>query len=823
MKKFLFMLSLFSLLVGATTQAQTSFTWNKEVKLGDDINDLNQLEDGGTYVICSRSYYSQDLLSLDASNFAEKGMVAAGSGSGLAVFTFHKQDGEGRFTIESTNCSGCYLQPIQEDACRWGKNPATFVISFCYVEPNRDNPNGVEGFKIRNATDEKYLSCVYNSNTFQSQFTSGNGKGETELFNIIKAEPTGDQTSCYYITKKLKHNDQITSENYEWVMDGEEVHNPYENQESSYYYQISLEGDNNIVSADNTEFVYSFQQTQDKPFKEGEEYALAFDEIYLPSAVLDGGWKVNTPKSWGDEFENLGYETYMGMRWKFEDSDLGVKLLNVRTNQYLQTDGNGVTLSHEGTVFYVKEDNGLYKLVPSVRTDYVLAPCVSIEKDGSVVENARLGLQKADDGNGVSARFSMEKMSDFYEEEIVNAALGQLEKIIRQKNEANTSDLTFDVSQYGEEWDNELHEQFNSVYSDKTFTNLESFYNKLCVSASPNAYRNYGLRNVATGKYITTESMLADAKGNWLNPDGQVTLSKTTQADVSKLWKFQTTGSGFQLMNLNAQAQATLCMNEDGSQLLLSKDGGANWNIRAAIAAYLTHDNSVFHIYQNGEMLGVDAAGNPCVTGEDETSERNLWQLAPLNASLEISEVGYATCAFPFNAEIPYGVTAYTVKSANDAWLQLEEIEWPNLIPANTGVILASKDGGSKSTSIIVASGEATPIEGNLLQGATLKRTGIVSESTYVMAKNSAGKAAFLLSELETVPANKAYILASDLPSNVKGSNALNLNFDNITSISNAPSINSTETEYYDLNGRRVMYPAHGIFITGTGEKVLIK
>lgn len=809
MRKFLLMLSLLSLLVGAKVQAQTSFTWNESVMLGDHITSLDQLEDGGKYIIRSKSYDIS--ISLDASNFAEKGVTASYLCSGLAVFTFHKQDGEGRFTLESTNCSGCYLQPVQEGACRWGENPATFVFTYYYEEPNRDNPNGIEAFKIRNATDEKYLSINYDN-----QITSGrNG----DLFDIQKAEPTGNLTSCYYISKKLKLAGQITSESHEWVMEGEEVKNPFEGMESSYYYQISLEGANNIVSADNTEFVYSFQQTQDKPFEEGEEYALSFDGL-LPSAVIDGGWKVNTPKSLGDEFENLSYETYMGMRWKFEDSDLGVKLLNVRTNQYLQTDGDGMTLSHEGTTFYVKDDNGWYKLIPSDRTDYVLAPCVSIEKDGNVVKKSRLGLQKADEEDGASAFFSIEKMSDYYEQEIVIQALNQLDKIINQKNEAQSGDLTFDVSLYGTDR-NELNDQWDIVYDDPTFANLESFYNSLCVSPSPNAYCNYGLRNVATGKYLTTEGMLADSEGNWLNPNGQVTMSNNTQADASKIWKLQATGSGFQLKNLNAQA--VLRMSDDGSQLKLLREDEADWNIRAAIAAYLAHDNSVFHIYQNGEMLGVDAAGNPCVNGEDEISERNLWQLAPLFARVDISEVGYATCAFPFNADIPSGVKAYTVKSANDAWLQLEEIEWPNLIPANTGVILASKNGESLTAWVNVALGEATPIENNLLQSATIKRTDIAPGSTYVMAKNSEGKAAFLLSELETVPANKAYILASDLPSNVQGSNALNFNFGNTTSISNVLSTNGTETEYYDLNGRRVMYPAHGIFVTGTGEKVLIK
>ena len=43
------------------------------------------------------------------------------------------------------------------------------------------------------------------------------------------------------------------------------------------------------------------------------------------------------------------------------------------------------------------------------------------------------------------------------------------------------------------------------------------------------------------------------------------------------------------------------------------------------------------------------------------------------------------------------------------------------------------------------------------------------------------------------------------------------------TGINNAVVGNAENNVYYDLNGRRVLYPAHGVFVKGNGEKVYIK
>lgn len=152
--------------------------------------------------------------------------------------------------------------------------------------------------------------------------------------------------------------------------------------------------------------------------------------------------------------------------------------------------------------------------------------------------------------------------------------------------------------------------------------------------------------------------------------------------------------------------------------------------------------------------------------------------------------------------------------------LELSEIT-DGIIAANIGAILYHE--GEKQVNLEITNEAATYTGENKLQGATAKRTGFNANDTYVLALNSANQAAFLKSELTTVPANKAYVLATTLPAAEAGAQALNFGFGEVTGINGVNADSNNAVEYYDLNGRRVLYPANGIFVTNTGKKVFIK
>lgn len=165
------------------------------------------------------------------------------------------------------------------------------------------------------------------------------------------------------------------------------------------------------------------------------------------------------------------------------------------------------------------------------------------------------------------------------------------------------------------------------------------------------------------------------------------------------------------------------------------------------------------------------------------------------------------------------GAKAFYATSANDGSIALIEIT-DGVIPANQGALIW-KDGGGDVTLTITNTNKT--FEDNIFTASTAKRDGFTQGETYVLAKNSEEKAAFLKSELTVVPANKAYIASGKLPADAGSAIALIFNGGNTTGINNIATSENGNTEYYDLNGRRVLYPSNGIFVTNNGKKVFIK
>ena len=77
------------------------------------------------------------------------------------------------------------------------------------------------------------------------------------------------------------------------------------------------------------------------------------------------------------------------------------------------------------------------------------------------------------------------------------------------------------------------------------------------------------------------------------------------------------------------------------------------------------------------------------------------------------------------------------------------------------------------------------------------------------------------------MPANKAYLLKTNITTSAS-SEAQMMNFvvDGMVTGINTVESNANKTDnntYYDLNGRRVLYPTRGIYVKGNGQKVFIK
>lgn len=372
---------------------------------------------------------------------------------------------------------------------------------------------------------------------------------------------------------------------------------------------------------------------------------------------------------------------------------------------------------------------------------------------------------------------------------------------------------------------------FTISETNNTFTITSSSSTTNTVTANSEVFGKY--YRIGCARKSDMSNRLISAEGNTVSTDGVLTgagsliRKATTDEDLPQIWQLEqadATKGTVRFKNVNTDGY----MSGNCSAIKLNTSSNAgSYTIIAGTGKFSGYDSSTqFELCDvNGNMLNANGGPNNTNFGawNDKYDSGSYWEFeevttVPVTIDATAS---YATVGMPFAVQVPEGVTAYTAESATGGYITLKEIT-SKVIPANTGAILY-KDGGGDVT-LTITTDPNTEVGTNILTATTAKRTGYTSGDTYVLALNSESKAAFLKSELTVVPANKAYIAASALTES--GSNVLNFNFGgDVTGIHSLDAADGTSapTAYYDLNGRRVLYPAHGIFVTAKGKKVLVK
>ncbi|MBQ2436141.1 MAG: exo-alpha-sialidase, partial [Bacteroidaceae bacterium] len=179
---------------------------------------------------------------------------------------------------------------------------------------------------------------------------------------------------------------------------------------------------------------------------------------------------------------------------------------------------------------------------------------------------------------------------------------------------------------------------------------------------------------------------------------------------------------------------------------------------------------------------------------------------------------------------IPEGVKAYVatgepVMENGTGVITMTELE--GIIPAKTGAVLR---GAADTYEFIPSISYGTAVEGNMLVGfeaannkAESKKAVTVAEdyTTYVLTvqNEKAGFYRKVKGSTFNVGNNKAY-----LSTPAQGANSISIRFegDGTTDIEASTLNPQRSTEVYDLQGRRVLNPAKGVYIVN-GKKVVIK
>lgn len=516
------------------------------------------------------------------------------------------------------------------------------------------------------------------------------------------------------------------------------------------------------------------------------------------------------------------YQALNGAYWAIVESDYGVKLYNRAAKKYVTVTAEGknkvkATMTDYGTTFYMQKSN---------RADFSLRyentkGYLGDHKDGFL--STWYGDSNTDDtqNDGGSG----------YKVIAVDESDIQLAKTFASTI-SNATDAD-GLVQYNVEYDkiasattlDQLDAAYQSYQTDNDFSDFTGYYRVRNVNTEVNRYLSSENIQVSTNGSLL-EKWQADA-----NMDRNIT--RTTDADNfgSQLWQLTRNADGtYSLVNANTGREAGY-ITSDASQLQMVVNIG-NGNGHYTFKPYT--EGTTFDGYDAKSMfLMVDSEGNHASAASDNdhvvannnqyTNKSNYWQLVKVaSVPVTIKSVGWASVAFPFAVQVPAesGVKAYFAESADDTRMTLSEIT-DGIIPANTGVLLA-KDGGCTVNLPIVTT--TTTYPNNKLACATAERDGYASKANYMLSAKT-GTVGFLPSTMTLVPANKAFLPAANITSGSDQAQMLSFYIGGTVTGINAATADAQNGNdvYYDLNGRRVLYPAHGIYVTGNGKKVFIK
>ena len=344
----------------------------------------------------------------------------------------------------------------------------------------------------------------------------------------------------------------------------------------------------------------------------------------------------------------------------------------------------------------------------------------------------------------------------------------------------------------------------------------------------------YNVYSVRAEESLTSEQASTDGA----TMTGDVVTSENDNADdYAALWQFEPSGYGYKLKNLNAGAyylaasdNATLTGADNASVLFIGEGNAAdNWTLNVINGDEALGENT----YLNARHLDSDTEGREnhgVGTWRDGAGdEGNLWMLREVTSvTVNVSDALWATLHLPFAVRIPEGVKAYTGGARGDGVVKLHEVD--GVIPAHTPVVLNAGQAGAYAFPIAYEAADEQPVADNTFLGTGLRLTGLVPQSFYALANPSIedgfgieGVGFYIgTANVTSLPANKTYMLR-DMNHAAAG---YRFTFDDAPTVgidqTARPGDGATKV-YYDLHGRRVLYPSHGVYVTQDGQKVFIK
>ena len=523
--------------------------------------------------------------------------------------------------------------------------------------------------------------------------------------------------------------------------------------------------------------------------------------------------------------------------------------------------GSGSAKDSYRYLFTIKTASaGKYKIYSNYYKKYVGAIPTEPDREFALVEEANAGeftIDAASYGFGFcriydancnyksgSTLVNALHMCDWTQYNIYGNGVVRWEK----ESDASAFKLIYATEDIKTAWDNAL--ALNLQEAKKHAGTCIGDYNAEAITAAEAAF------NAATEKSTvakaTDDALLAarvaPAAGKYY------TISNATQTDkfISENYKSQTSGGENKLIAAVKEAnimptlwrfqQLTAAGQTDLYKIIAANSGKCMSKAAEGYTMHVTATNNAnagaFDIFTKDAVNKEHAVslvtytdlsranrGTACIKDDfteinsqnDPNANNNFLVQEVAEIPVAISAARYATLNLPCAVTVNGEVEAYIAADGENE-VTLSAIE-NGVIPANTPVILVGNEGSYNFTINTDNTAEAIS---SALTGTLVPTTIAANATAYILKKGAQGIGMYkITSETDrTIAANKAYMSSTT----ATASNMKVFNFGGIsTSINNAVVGNAENNVYYDLNGRRVLYPAHGVFVKANGEKVYIK
>lgn len=849
MRKITSILSMFLLIAGWNT-ASAQFAFKKLKTVGDRVTQLSQLVDGHYYVFKSNGKNKFIKLDKETMQFKNEEHLTEGDNSdGLAVFKLHVDASTGTNLYSFESARGGYYMPKVGVNAPASATEATSPAQFVIKATDKNNATKENCWAIKNSTDNAYFDMQ------PDQFVGYDGSGDNtwyEIYDVTVSDVETDLQIVYKVVAKGVEG-EVVSTAYGLATTGETFDASGLSNYSTALFDVTCITEDNVVSSTNKNFTCTLTPKSNTPIELSSASNRKWYSLQTRKAQYDAGQLVadgDAVKCHGAGFnaaDIASYEQFENGLWSFELSGYGVKIFNKGKQQYLKSTGtdtgNKATFDATGTVYYMgSESDGTFNLNTGTVNSYVGSHNDAVEiSSGNHTGRYLSAWKNASSHNDPGSTFTPTPVDDAAILAIGSAAF---DKTTPERSYTENGVLKkgcYDAAAQA------------SVRAATTFAEMEKRVNAAAANVSPEEGAYYLIRNVNCGaygsdsegkkKYLTTAEITCDINGdvqasvNGQSIDLGVKRLEGTSAFVPRLWKFEKTADGkYNLLNANTNSYVKIAS-------MLTKDNQGEkdtYEIYTTDGAFsgaknVTNDSTTMFVISSSNAPGkkmLNAYGNynqgtEKNVGVWDNSEGidagNYWQFIKVTeVPLTIAANDYTTLCLPFNVKLPEGsaVKAYYASAAAGDVLQLTEITG-GVIPANQGVILQNTDAADANINLAITTEEGTTLTDNKLKGVTAKREGYDALSNYVLAAKN-GATGFYKAKFTAIVANKAYLPVA----NVQNAQGVMMAFsfgNEVTGIDNVNATAPAAKKYYDLQGRRVLYPAKGIFVTEDGQKVLFK